>query len=186
MSAEFREQIYANPNLKDSEDLLDIWEANDHTEWSDIAFEVIREILTGRGIDIPEQGDATEHDKELPGLGDDTDGLEDWEANLLDNEDQPEFFNTLDVLDLHHKLNRIAQASIVVYALFGFSNLPIVSTVLNGNPPTMQDLTRSIVPAVYNFLGYGLQILITFFSLRALGSVLRILMEMEFNSRCAK
>ena len=29
-----------------------------------------------------------------------SDGLEDWEAKLLDNENQPEFYDVLDVLSL--------------------------------------------------------------------------------------
>ncbi len=55
MSIELREQIYNELNLRETNDLLEIWQTNNRTEWSDIAFEIIKQILTERGLKIPEQ-----------------------------------------------------------------------------------------------------------------------------------
>jgi hypothetical protein len=55
MSNDLREQIHNELNLRETEDLLEIWRANDHEEWSDTAFEVIREILSERLGEVPPQ-----------------------------------------------------------------------------------------------------------------------------------
>ncbi len=57
MSDEIYRQIYSNLNLKDDEELLDIWKTNDRLEWSDKAFKAIEAILTERGVALPEQGE---------------------------------------------------------------------------------------------------------------------------------
>jgi hypothetical protein len=50
-----RKQIYGNMNLKETEDLVEIWQENDRKEWSDLAFDVIREILVNRLGELPIQ-----------------------------------------------------------------------------------------------------------------------------------
>ena len=41
--------------LKETEELLEIWRANNRFEWSDAAFDIVKEILTERGIELPAQ-----------------------------------------------------------------------------------------------------------------------------------
>jgi len=55
MSVDFRKQLYRNLNQKEIDDLIDIWQSNNHVEWSDMTFDVIQEILQERGVDIPLQ-----------------------------------------------------------------------------------------------------------------------------------
>lgn len=62
---ELRKQIYNELNLRETENLLEIWYANDHDEWSDIAFEAIKEILVGRLGEIPPE-EAFEETQEEP------------------------------------------------------------------------------------------------------------------------
>lgn len=50
-----RHQIYRSMDLKDTQELIEIWEKNDGDEWSDQAFEVIEEILRNRNVELPEQ-----------------------------------------------------------------------------------------------------------------------------------
>jgi hypothetical protein len=42
---ELRNEIYANMQLKTTDELLKIWEGNDHEEWTPLAFDVIKQIL---------------------------------------------------------------------------------------------------------------------------------------------
>lgn len=45
---------------KPTEELLHIWTTNDRLEFSDIAFELISEILAERGVELPPQEEVTE------------------------------------------------------------------------------------------------------------------------------
>jgi uncharacterized membrane protein YhaH (DUF805 family) len=57
-SDELRESIYGQFSQKATEELLDIWQANDHTEWSETTFDVIREILQERQVELPVQDEV--------------------------------------------------------------------------------------------------------------------------------
>jgi Flp pilus assembly protein TadD len=49
-----KQQIYASMNMKDTHELLAIWEANDRESWSDETFEAIQAVLQNRGVEIPD------------------------------------------------------------------------------------------------------------------------------------
>lgn len=184
MSGDLRDQIYDQMNLRETDELLDIWVTNDRLEWADTAFETIRAILIKRGVELPGQNDPIyEREEEIEDEADSRDGLEDWEVKVLDNDDQPDFYDTIEVLNLRRMLNRTATAAIVVYAILALFNGPLASILMIGAIPSFQQITGALALILLYLLGYGLQILITFYGLRALGSILRILMEMEFNSR---
>lgn len=55
MSDNQRERIYESLVLKETEDLLDIWQFGKIDEWDEIVFEVIKEILVDRLGDVPPQ-----------------------------------------------------------------------------------------------------------------------------------
>lgn len=55
-----RQQIYKSMDMKDTQELSEIWKANDRGQWSDQTFEVIEEILQNRNAEIPEQLSDTE------------------------------------------------------------------------------------------------------------------------------
>jgi len=48
--------VYRNMNLKETSELVSIWVKNDKSEWTNEAFEVIRDILVERLGDVPLQG----------------------------------------------------------------------------------------------------------------------------------
>ena len=50
-----RERIYKNLNVKETEDLLDIWQNGDVDEWEEIVFEIVKEILLARLGYLPPQ-----------------------------------------------------------------------------------------------------------------------------------
>ena len=69
MSSEFRKQIYSELNLKETDELLEIWHTNDHEEWSDAAFDVVLEILIERLGEVPIQEKiANNREKNVKGL----------------------------------------------------------------------------------------------------------------------
>src|SRR5258707_10031449 len=55
MSTAEKEQIRQRMQEKDTEELLDIWTNNDRGEWTNLAFEVVREILVKRVGELPAQ-----------------------------------------------------------------------------------------------------------------------------------
>lgn len=60
MKDDLKKQIRANLDFWDSNNLLKIWSANDRFEWSEEAFEVIREILEERLGTVPPQDELQE------------------------------------------------------------------------------------------------------------------------------
>ena len=187
---ELRRQIYSNLNLKETDELVYIWQANNRYEWSYEAFEIIRAILQERGVQIPKQDEPiyerSEPDESSTGEAFEDDGLDGWEAKALEDEDQPEFYDTLEVITLKDKINRTIKAVIVVYAL---QNLLMFNWYRSLVESYFRD--SAYIPLIYLIsailvvLGAALSIAIVYFPLKALTHILRILMEMEFRSRKA-
>jgi hypothetical protein len=50
-------QIYERMDLLETDKLLDIWINNDRMEWSELTFEIIKEILQKRSVAFPAQND---------------------------------------------------------------------------------------------------------------------------------
>jgi hypothetical protein len=187
MSDNLHHQILSNLSFKDTSELLEIWKTNDRVEWSDTAFEVLREILIKRIGEIPPQDEPILGREASEAENNHTDdGLEAWEANLLDDENQPELYDTLEVLELRDNINNVALAAIVVYVLLGLINFSFVRTLLHGIALSPSEIVPLIPDMLFTTLTIGFRIAITYFPLKALVHILRILMEMEFNSRKAK
>jgi tetratricopeptide (TPR) repeat protein len=49
-----KQQIYASMDMKDTHELLAIWETNDRESWSDETFEAIQAVLQNRRVEIPD------------------------------------------------------------------------------------------------------------------------------------
>jgi len=173
MSNELRRQIYSELNLRETEDLLDIWQTNDHEEWSDTAFEVVEEILIKRLGEVPLQEEGLLKD----------DGLDEWEAKVLDDENQPEFYDTLEVITLKDNINKTAKAVIIVNILGGLTTFQWFSSIVGSYFPNREELTPLIyfITFIVTGLSVAVTIGITYFPLKALVQILRILME--FRSR---
>jgi hypothetical protein len=183
MSDELRQQIHNELNLRETEALLEIWRTNDHEEWSDRAFEVIKEILSERLGEVPLQelpGDEQEKEENL-----DDDGLDEWEAKVLDDENQPEFYDTLEVITLKDNINKTAKAIIVVYALVNLVNIQGYISLVGSDFVGREGFTLLIylIAFVLVCLNAAIGIAVVYFPLKVLIQILRILMEMEFRSR---
>jgi hypothetical protein len=57
MSDDIRDQIHSNLNLKETDELIDIWQTNDRVEWSELAFDIIQQILQQRLGELPPQNE---------------------------------------------------------------------------------------------------------------------------------
>ncbi|HCR71911.1 MAG TPA: hypothetical protein DIW23_10745 [Anaerolineae bacterium] len=178
MNKELREQIYKNLNIKETDELLDIWQTNDRVEWSDLAFEVLEEILKQRKVKLPKQKEPITEYKE------EDENLEEWETKLLDKEDQPEFYDVLEVLSLKDNINKVTKAAVIIIIVTRLLNTYVIQSLIIGEIPTFD--VNIFLPFFITILATGLYVAIAYFSLQALAYILRILMEMEFNSRNAK
>lgn len=186
-SEELRRQIYDNLNLKETDELLDIWQVNNRAEWSDQAFEIIRDILKERSVEIPEQNEPVYElqeeivDEEMP----EDEGLDEWEAKALEDENQPEFYDTLEVITLKDNINKTAKAVIIVNILAGLTTIQWLSSIIRSYFPNRQEFVPLIYLIAFIFTAFSVAVAIavTYFPLKALSHILRILMEMEFTSR---
>jgi hypothetical protein len=57
MGEELRQQIYIRLSEKETAELVEIWQTNDRATWTDTAFDVIRETLQERLVELPPQGE---------------------------------------------------------------------------------------------------------------------------------
>jgi hypothetical protein len=57
MSDDLRDQIYRSLSQKATDELIEIWQANNRTEWTEMAFDAIRDILQERHVDLPPQAE---------------------------------------------------------------------------------------------------------------------------------
>jgi len=182
MSDDLRIQIFRNLDLKETDELLDIWKTNDRVEWSDLAFDIMKEVLNKRMGDLPPQNEPIleyQEEKEKD--------LEDWEIKLLDNESQPDFYDTLDVISLTNKINKLAIAYVIVSIVSVLVYFRSFQGVFQGILPSFMGGAPSILLSLLvSIFSVGVNVAIVYFALKALAYILRILMEMEFTSREVK
>ncbi|MGB8983934.1 MAG: hypothetical protein WCC12_18835 [Anaerolineales bacterium] len=180
-----REQIRDRMNLRETEELLEIWRNNQRFEWSDDAFGVIEEILKQRGVDIPEQNEPVYENQEEA----EEENVEDYSfsdegLSIIDDENSPDFYDPFDVLLTTKRIDWIAKVMIVftiVYNIIYFQTfMGIVQSYFFRNPNSVLVYILTILLiAVSSAVG----VVAVYFPLKALAYVLRILMEMEFRSR---
>jgi tetratricopeptide (TPR) repeat protein len=60
MTNDLRQQIYNNLNLRETEDLLEIWQNGDPADWEKFTFEIIEKILVERLGGLPAQATKTQ------------------------------------------------------------------------------------------------------------------------------
>jgi len=189
MNNDFYKQIYNNLDLKETDELLEIWKTNDHTEWADEAFQAIKEILKKRNIDISEQDEPIyKHDQDEEEF-DENDFSED-ELKIIDDKNPPDFYDPLEVLKLTKLIDLASTAIIVLYIIFNLMNFQsdknIASSFFTGYPQSSGTILIYISAIVLMALNTAIGITIVYFPLKALARILKILMEMEFKSRSAK
>lgn len=185
MNDNHRKQIREHLNLKTTDELLDIWQTNDRVDWSEIAFEVIQEILAKRGEEVPEQDEPiNEHVEDVVNEF----GFTEGELKVIDAKEQPELYDPLDVLLIRKRIDQAAVASIVLVAISTLLNFPDsrnMSLYLLQSFPSLTSLAIPIA-VIATLTAIAMVVVTTYFPLKALSRILQILMEMEFNSRIDK
>jgi len=153
MSNELRQQIHNELNLRETEDLLEIWRTNDHEEWSDTAFEVIKEILSERLGEVPSQEEQKRFEDN---------GLDEWEAKLLDDENQPELYDTREFLRIKDNIDKVAFAAIIVYILLGLLNLSFIRMLFQGTVLSPSEIAETVPDILYTIISVSFRIAITY------------------------
>src|SRR5258708_34749823 len=150
---------------KDTEELLEIWKKNDRTEWTDIAFEVIRETLIERTGEVPPQNEFSSNLREL----------DESEADG----------------DTYHSPRRIANIASIALPLSWFflawGIVFAVAMVIQELPRLGYDLNNLAIPSLLSALFVpSLPILLgilLFVLCRAVAEGLYLLMDIEDNTR---
>jgi hypothetical protein len=186
MSDDLRKQIYDNLNQKETGELFDIWKTNNRVEWTEVAFDVIQGILQERLGRLPTQNEPIVEHAE-----DDSDNEFDSDESLAiftNKDNAPIFYKPKEILWLEKWIYRAAIASIVATIVSSLLELPrmqrIILSYFMGN--IEWNNTAWLIAIVVFTFAVMLQSIFLYFPLKALGSILKILMEMEFNSRVIK
>jgi len=115
-------------------------------------------------------------------------GFSELELQIIDDESPPAFYDPFEVLETSKNLDRAAKAAVVIALLSFIPRALQFSESLNFLFSSMPFMTY--FPVVTSFilaiLVVGLQIIFTYYPLKALAQILKTLLEMEFNSRKAK
>lgn len=179
MTDPLRRRIAANLNTLSDDELLAIWVTNDRASWSDIAFEVVEAILIGRGIELPEQRAPAPADETEEETGE-TDQAED-EAPA----DEPIFYRPDEVFSLARTIRWLAPAAVVVTVVTFLPEwFSLGRNIASYFPDArLASFIGTIIALPLGGLLLALQCALVYFGLKAVAAVLRILMELEFNSR---
>ena len=183
MSNDLYKQIYNYFNSKETDELVEIWKTNDRVEWSEAAFDAIKEILEQRLIEFPSQNEPI-FDKDKKGdIYDENTPFDKY----TDPTNAPILYKPKEVLWMNYWLNRIAIPAIVITVIVSVPELFRTEQLANsimGNPEW--DFLAWLIAIVIGGLAISLQCAFVYISLKALAFILKIHMEMEFNSRGVK
>lgn len=185
MNEDDRRMIYNTQNQKTTEELVEIWQTNDRVEWVDETFEIIEQILLDRLGELPPQNEAVlEHVEIKEDHGSEEDAII---GKHVAPDQAPAYYQPRQVLRLVKWINQAAIISLIAIFIVQLYSLPnnhevFLSYFKFKQSQFMGFLAWFLAFGVY-FIATGLTAGLTFFALKSLGWVLKILMEMEFRSR---
>jgi hypothetical protein len=160
MSATEKQQIQQRMQEKDTEELLDIWKRNDRSEWTDVAFEVVREILVERIGEAPPQN--------TPG------------TDVSDEEDEEDTFHNT------RRITLLAEIALKLSWLFVIWGVVFTGILYYQHLQNRYYSNQNFLDLVSNF---GAPLMIPFLCVfmfvlcRAIGEGLYVLLDIEANSR---
>lgn len=184
MNDELYSQIYSSFNHKSTDELVELWTTNDRVEWSETAFEVMKDILEQRLGEAPAQNEPIfEHvkpEKKKKYY------FEDNPVEIIaDIPEAPLFYKPKDILWITYWLERAAKYSVLILILTNIGYLAIYNqdVILRFDlEPEYRFLGRLVSLPIWALM-VALQCAIYYLPLRALGYILKVLMAMEFKSR---
>lgn len=163
----YRDTVYDNLNLKETDELLDIWRKNNKEEWSETALEVVRDILIERLGKLPEIFPV-----ETSEIIDD----------LNTREDVPEFYNPVEVRKLIKWFRYIPLVIICLVelrVLSAFENFYSTAIALFWK----SQLVTIVATILFIAIELAFSFILYYFPMKALGNMLQIIFQMENNSR---
>ncbi len=178
MSSDFHTQLHHQFNQRDTDELLTIWQENNRGDWSETAFEVIREILQERLGQVPPQNAPT-FERTTPQEPPDPAG------QLLEREAKPVFYSPKEVFWLIKWLERLSIAAVVATIVLSISWISTMHALIsgfftNGDEPKMLVWTLTFLLLAVDV---ALQCVLYYFGFRWLAFILQMLIEIEFRSR---
>jgi hypothetical protein len=187
------QKIYERMSQMETDELSAIWIKNDRGEWSDITFEVIKEILRERSVAPPTQNEpayapqsSQKHPhklKEFLGIVADNNGLpSSGETSTL-------FYEPQKVLMLQkwiHLTMMVAIIAIVADTILAFPAIRLTVSSWFVQNPVSNSRTVPISGIIAILLNAIFQIVFTITTLKVLSYILKILMQFEFNSRAGR
>lgn len=183
MSKDLHDEIHNNLDLKDTEELLEIWQTNDRVAWTDKFFDVLQEIVQTRLGVVPAQFEPVqEYAKKIKFLEGNEEALQKIDAD----QNPPVFYQPKQVLWLDTWLNLAAVAAVVVVNVKSLLQMGTIQhnlSYLFMPENRVWNIVAWVITIVFSISAIVVQIVIAYFPLKALGTVLKILMEMEFDSR---
>lgn len=174
MANDLRWHIFQSMDGKPTEELLEIWQANDCSVWSDLAFEVVAEILQQRLGELPVQNEPITVSPEP------SQPAEDFEPVG----DEPEFYRPKEILWLQKQLKWVSVVFAAGILLVNIISIPsLLGTFSDQIPSSSLDSARDAWITILFIIFTLFCAVIGYLALRWLASILGILMEMEYNSR---
>lgn len=131
---------------------------------------------------------SSHNDKAIKDSDNEKYGFSELELKIIDDDNPPAFYDPFEVLETSKNLDRAAKAAVVIALLAFIPEVLQFSESINFLFSKMPFMTY--FPIVTSFiltaLGVALQIIFTYYPLKALAQILKTILEMEFNSRKAK
>jgi hypothetical protein len=144
MTDDLRNQVFNNLNLLETDDLIDIWKKNDRVEWSETAFDVVREILQNRLVEIPKQNEPIlEYEVLLP----DEKFIKSQVMELAENNDINSLVN---ILENNSNLMESLEAAMALAQLGDERGLNFLITSLIFPDPNISSQARKILVELNN------------------------------------
>jgi hypothetical protein len=172
--------IYNNLNLLETDDLISHWQKRDEEEWTPVAFDVMEKILIKRLGKLPAkvEYDEPKMEMDIETSGEKPKLISELKTLIRDND--PVFYDpekiTLFVKWIFRSVNFLIILSAVKFII---DNVPVFRTIFEPN----YFGSGVLLSLLLSLVGLILTSMLLFFSYKALGYVLKILREMEINSR---
>ena len=170
--------IYDHLFWKDTDELIGYWQRHDEEEWTAGAFEVMEKILIERLGKLPSKDEIDELLMTMDAMEEKSNPF--TELKTLINDNDPVFYEPNKVTLLIKWIFRSLNLLIILYILqFVFDNFRLFRGVFDGN----FEIFSIVFGIIFNLGNLLITIVAIFILYKALGYVLKILKEMEVNSR---
>lgn len=175
MEEKERDSIEFFFNQKETDDLFCIWNNHDTEEWREEAFEVMEKILISRTGEKPVHFEAIEINKTNKPYVD------------YSEDDQPVFYNPDEVENIGLWLSRAWIFAVGISFIISLTNFNSMYSMVYSWFYSAQivrfHLFIVFIVSIIMVANMALSFVLFYFPLKAFGQVLKILKEMEFNSR---